>query len=79
MPENVCVCVYHENFSILENTFTKATSAYKLSPLTSTSVCDPESKDCMFGNCHLCNDQADALLSFELNPDSEETEVIYFD
>jgi len=58
--QNVCVCVKHENFKLLLDGI--GISDYK--SLISRSVCNFNSKNCMYGRCGDCKNKINNLEAY---------------
>ncbi|CAF1529237.1 unnamed protein product [Adineta ricciae] len=57
IPHNVCVCIYHENISLLLQALSKYIHGLEridLHSFINLIVCDPANELCMFGNCTHC-------------------------
>jgi hypothetical protein len=79
-PHNVCVCLYHENISLLLqalSTHTHGLHPIELNAFVKLLVCDDKSESCMFSEQYLCRDRfqtqfrdkmidADAVISWTL-------------
>jgi hypothetical protein len=64
MPHRVCVCLYHQNVSLLIDALSKhvnVTSCYDLSAFTTSLVCDDTNETCMLSACNNCSN------NFKLN------------
>ena len=75
-PKDACLCIYHENFSLLCEALHKIIPSF---PVYSSSfifnlVCSPDSEKCMMGNCS--NDKAEAWLGSFIEGD-EDKEVLW--
>ena len=57
-PQNVCVCIYHENIRLLLLSLHEKAPELPLttSELIGLCSCSAESSDCMMGDCAECND-----------------------
>ena len=53
-PENVCLCLYHENIRLLLEAVPNLPK--RTGDFVSTIVCDPDNKDCMLQTCSECRE-----------------------
>jgi hypothetical protein len=57
-PQNVCVCIYHENISLLLkalNEYVHGLKSIDLSSFIKLLVCDDTQQACMFSDCNQCS------------------------
>ena len=57
-PQNVCVCIYHENISLLLRAIDEQIYGLKsidLNAFVKLLVCDDTQQTCMFSDCNQCS------------------------